>query len=413
MMSSRRVTVLGVIALTLSSWGVTSLRAQVPVDDATPLFDDGTLHDVRIRVNARDWETLIEHYDRDDYYPADFVWQDRVVRNIGIRSRGSGSRNPTKPGLKIDFNRYVSGQRLLGLNALVLDNLYQDPALVRERVAMKLFEKMNVIAPREVFTRVWINDDIYLGVYAIVESIDSRFLRRPGLDRNGFLYDYEWQDMWWFTPFDELDEYERRFQPETQEDAPWSELFGVLDTFVRTTNAPHRIQRDIGEFLDIQSFLRYLAVETFLAEWDGIVGDFGINNFYLYRPSTSKQFTFIPWDKDNTFKAKDYPVWPDRVFQNKLTEQLLNDDELRSYYFDALLDCVRLAEEGVTTTDAEARPWLLHEIETQFVQIREAALADGRKPIGNDTFEANVDVLREFARERPAFVRAFVASRRR
>ncbi len=152
-------------------------------DAATPLFDDSVLHELRLRMNATDWQRLVDNYDRDDYYPADVIWKDQTIRNIGIRSRGSGSRNPNKPGLKLDFNRYVSGQRLLGLNALVLDNLYQDQALIRERLVMKVFERMNVVAPREVFATLWVNE-LYLGVYAIVESVDSRFLRRPGLDRD-------------------------------------------------------------------------------------------------------------------------------------------------------------------------------------------------------------------------------------
>lgn len=382
-------------------------------DAASPLFDDSSLQELRLRVNANDWQALVEHYDEDTYYPADVVWRDQVIRNIGIRSRGSGSRNPNKPGLKLDFNRYVSGQRLLGLNALVLDNLYQDPALIRERVSMKLFERMDVIAPRESFAKVWMND-LYLGVYAVVESVDSRFLRRPGLDRNGYLFDYEWQGVWWFTEFgDDPEPYERMFQAETREDDSWAALYGTIETFVHTVNEPHQIVRDIGEFLDIPAFLRALAVETFLAEWDGLVGDFGINNFYLYRPSTSTQFTFVPWDKDNTFKARDYPVWPDGMNNNVLTSQLMNVDQLREYYLEALLRCAAIADESVSRADGTSAPWLLHNIDQEFEQIREAALADGRKRISNETFVGAVDELREFARSRPDFVRAFVASRQR
>lgn len=398
---------------------VAPATAQTPVvDAASPLFDDTVLHELRVRMNERDWQALVENYDRDDYYPADLVWRDQTIRNIGVRSRGSGSRNPNKLGIKLDFNRYVSGQRFLGLNALVLDNLWQDAGLIRERVSMKLYEKMNVLVPREVSAKIWVND-IYLGVYAVVESIDSRFLRRPGLDRDGFLYDYEHQDVWWFTHLgEELEPYEARFQAETREDESSSVLHGTIEQFVYTVNEPHQIMRDVGEFLDFYPFLRMLAVETFLADWDGIVGDFGINNFYLYRPSTSKQFTFIPWDKDNTFKAKDYPVWPDGMNNNMLTQQLMNVDELRDYYLASLRQIVEIVEAPVgaaVNDDGEATgtPWLLHEIEAQYQQIREAALADGRKRISNENFESEIETLKEFARFRPDFVRAFVTGRTR
>jgi spore coat protein CotH len=346
-----------VFAAVLALASVGPAAAQSPVSDAASvLFDASTLQEIRLRVNERDWNTLVENYGRDDYYPADLVWGDQIIHNIGIRSRGSGSRNPYKPGLKLDFNRYVSGQRLLGLNALVLDNLWQDDALIRERISMRLFEKMDVVAPREVFATVWVNE-LYLGVYAVVESVDSRFLRRPGLDRDGYLYDYEYQGLWWFEHLGEdLAPYEARFQPETREDDSAAALFGPIEQFVFTVNEPHQIVRDVGEFLDIEAFLRLLAVDTFLADWDGIVGDFGINNFYLYRPSASKQFTFIPWDKDNTFKSRDYPVWPDGMTNNVLTRQLMNVDALRDYYFASLRRVIDLVEAPVQRPDGSSVP---------------------------------------------------------
>ena len=36
----------------------------------------------------------------------------------------------------------------------------------------------------------------------------------------------------------------------------------------------------MSEFLDLRAFVRQLAVENFLAEEDGITGDYGPNNFY-------------------------------------------------------------------------------------------------------------------------------------
>jgi hypothetical protein len=387
-----------------------------PALDASALFDDSTLQSIRLRVNERDWQSLVEHYDQDTYYPADLEWRDAIVRNVGIRSRGSGSRNPHKPGLKVDMNRYVGGQRFLGLTEFVLDNLYQDPALIRERVSMKFFARMGLPAPREAFAALFVNDT-YLGLYAVVESVDKRFLARAGLDDRGFLYDYEWQSTWWFEYLgDELEPYEARFQPETNGQAPYETLFRPIEEFVRTVNAPHIVERDIGEFLDLKAFLRHLAVEQFLAEWDGIVGDFGINNFYLYRPADSKVFRFIPWDKDNTFKAADYPIWPDGMEENVLTRQLMSVDALRDYFLQTLLECADSAAAPVGEPGADGQAlqtWLQREIEVQYQQILEAVRADGRKPMSTGAFEEAVDRLRAFARERPDFVRRAVAARRR
>src|SRR5688500_5578563 len=82
-----------------------SLHAQTPAPPpptTDDLFDTNTVHDIRLTVNTRDWAALKEHYLENVYYVADLRWRDEVVRNIGIRSRGRGSRSGAKPGLRID-----------------------------------------------------------------------------------------------------------------------------------------------------------------------------------------------------------------------------------------------------------------------------------------------------------------------
>lgn len=374
--------------------------------EAATLFDDSQVLDVRLRMNRVDFDALTEHYLEDTYYPADFVWKDQVVRNVGIRSRGSGSRNRSKPGLKVDFNEYVSGQRFLGLNEVVLDNLTQDPSMVRERVAMKLFARMGLPAPRETFVKLWINDEIYLGVYALVESVDKRFLRNAQLDSDGYLFDYEYQDMWWFTHLGERDyPYQIRFDPETHDEEPPSMLYAGVRQLLQAINEPRDVQADIDAHLDVTSFIRYLAVESFLAEWDGIAGDFGANNFYLYKPSTSARHVLIPWDKDQAFKASDYPIWPDGMNNNVLTDRIMSVPVWRQSFLNAVLECAALAEAPA----GEGLPgWLSHEIESQRALIAAAAHEDNRKPYNDDTFDESLALLRDFARTRPDFVRRAV-----
>ena len=89
----------------------------------------------------------------------------------------NGSRNATKLGLRVDFNRYVSGQQFLGLRSVVLDNLWQDPSMVREHVAMALFAHLGQPSSRQSFARLFINDE-YQGVYSLVEPVDARYLTR-------------------------------------------------------------------------------------------------------------------------------------------------------------------------------------------------------------------------------------------
>ena len=134
---------------------------------ADELFAPGVVHDLRIFMNSRDLQQLREHFDENTWYQADLEWRGTRVRSVAVRSRGDGSRNPTKPGLLVDFDRFVGGQRFLGLQSLTLDNFWQDVSLIRESVAMALFARMGQPAPRESYPRVFIND-AFVGVYAMV-----------------------------------------------------------------------------------------------------------------------------------------------------------------------------------------------------------------------------------------------------
>src|SRR5689334_2036965 len=98
---------------------IVSLPAAAKAQDQTaPFFDDSIVHDVYFTINTKDWQTLKENYLDNTYYPVDFRWganTQQGVRNAGIRSRGTGSRSGEKPGLRLDFDRYTTGQTFLGL----------------------------------------------------------------------------------------------------------------------------------------------------------------------------------------------------------------------------------------------------------------------------------------------------------
>src|SRR5262245_38906475 len=167
----------------------TSAHAQTAAD----LFNGDILHEIRLEINPKDWQTLKANPSSNTYYPCNFKWRNIEVVDVGIRSRGGSTRNSIKPGLRIDFNQYEDNQQFLGLKSIALDNMAQDASMMKERLSMELFAKMGLPAPREVNTRLYVNDE-YVGLYTIIESTDKDFLKRKFGDNDGYLYDYvdEW-----------------------------------------------------------------------------------------------------------------------------------------------------------------------------------------------------------------------------
>ena len=84
------------------------------------LFSDSELQDIRLTMPPADWQAFKDNYTKDDYYKASMSWRGITVDEIGVRQRGTASRSGVKPYIGIDFKRYRSAQRFLGLTGLRL-----------------------------------------------------------------------------------------------------------------------------------------------------------------------------------------------------------------------------------------------------------------------------------------------------
>src|SRR4029453_9202490 len=100
--------------------------------------------------------------------------------------------------------------------------------MVKERVAMRFYQRVGYPAPRVANARLFVNGE-YAGLYGIVESIDKSFLRRVfgvndrgSIENDGYLYEYKWLDSYHFEYLGgELEQYATRFEAKTQEHDPF------------------------------------------------------------------------------------------------------------------------------------------------------------------------------------------------
>ena len=156
---------------------VVCAAGRASAQSADEFFNPDALQRIDLWLNSSDWSKLKAAFQDNTYYPADVTWNGQTVRNVGIRSRGLGSRSGTKPGLRVDFDKYSTSQTFLGLKSFVLDNLTQDHSGIKETVAMRFFARMGIPAPRETHTRLYVNGS-YAGLYALVETVDKTMMGR-------------------------------------------------------------------------------------------------------------------------------------------------------------------------------------------------------------------------------------------
>ena len=371
------------------------------------LFNPEVLQRVELWLNDADWAKLKAAFQENTYYPADLIWNGITVRNVGIRSRGLGSRSSTKPGLRVDFDRYASGQQFLGLKSLVLDNLTQDRTGIKETVAMRFFTRLGIPAPRETHTRLYVNGT-YAGLYGLVESIDKTMMGRvfgsigDDVQNDGYLFEYNYVigNPWRFSyEGSDLAPYKLRFDIKTNESHADTKIWGPIEELVRLVNTTDSslFEQTIGPKLDLTAFVRYISAQNFIAENDGFNGYDGMNNFYFYRLENSPSHVFIPWDEDNAFLQTDFGITT-RNEENVLTRKTLALPTYGAQYFS-----------GLTAAATAAADWMRQEMQRQFDMINDAMLADTLKPYSNGDYQADRGVLLAFPEARVTYVRCEVA----
>jgi spore coat protein H len=362
---------------------------------ADPIFNQGTLHEFRIVMDPADWKSLRDNFRGNQYYAANISVDGEVLQQVGIRSRGKGSRSGEKPGLLIDTNKYVSNQEFHGLKKLVLDNVTQDASFLHEPLAYQVFEAMGIASPAIAYTRLTVNDE-FGGVYWLVENVDKNFLAARFGDKEGNLFKYEYLEDYRFTekPGDPRT-YLSIFQPETHEDNP--DPSGLAEFIHAANTAPEAgFAAAMAPYIDVDKFITYIAVENAIAGQDGFLGLQGINNLYIYQFTGQKKFTLIPWDQDTTFLSATWPV-DQRIDSNVLARKLLADPAKKQFY---------LAQVKAAAALAVNSGFLMPKLEAYYGLMRNAVLADTKKPWTNEQFEQAVGGARGVIAARAADIQA-------
>ena len=391
------------IAVCVSALHLSAQSANAPTAVDT-LLDGSALNDVWIHINARDWQDLHTNYRDGTYYPVDFEWRGSNIRNSGIRVRGNTTRNDHKPSFRIDFNRYVDGQDLFGLKAIVLNNSWHDASMLHDDLSMLMFRRMGIPAPRQAHVRLYVGAAReYAGVYVISEEVSKTFLTANFGEDNGYLYEFHRQDgdSYGFQEEPDLGWYVPRFGPKTHETESVANLYMPVRSLVEAVNEAQQdhLEDRLGDYLDVNTFITELAVQNFLAQTDGLVGGVGMNNFYLYRFAAKKLSMLIPWDQDNSFSRIDMPPW-ENMSTNVLTSKIWNEPKYRNAYLTRLLDIADLVGSG----------WLEQEAAREYQQIQAAAYEDPLTPYSHDDFDQANAFVQQFARERGDVVRQYVRS---
>ncbi len=242
------------------------------------------------------------------YGKGDVIIDGESVGDVGIRFKGNGTfaegHASGKYSFKIDFNEYVDGQEFRGVKKINLHSCISDPSMMREALSLEIFRDAGIPASRTGWAHVYLTvpgtfDRDYRGLFEVVEQIDKRFLKDRYGNADGLLV--KPSTFGAFRYFEEgWERYERAYVPKTDATPEQQQHYMEFSELIHTAD-DETFSAKVEEYLDVDQFLNFLAVNALLSNLDSFLG--GSQNYYAYLEPDSNRIQMIPWDMDHSLGA--------------------------------------------------------------------------------------------------------------
>ena len=246
---------------------------------------------------------------------ATIEFEENIWENVGIRFKGNSSLKSAwtsgnlKIPFKLDFDQFeddfpeIEDQRFYGFKQLTLASNFNDNSFLREKVAADIFRDFGVPSANTAFYEVYVDygeGPVYFGLYTMVEVVDDTVIEEQFESDEGNLYKPSGTG----ATFAANSFNEASFDKETNQDEDdYSDILSLYDTLHadnRLTD-PEAWRAGLEEVFDVDTFLRWLAVNTVIQNWDtyGIMN----HNYYLYTNPEDGLITWIPWDNNHALSG--------------------------------------------------------------------------------------------------------------
>lgn len=360
---------------TISFLALSLLLAQTTMaqKDGQNMFAPEVLHEIRFESENPDFFSLLvstwaSNWGNVPYLMANVRVDGQLIDSVGVRIKGGISASNQKRPLKIDFNRFVAGKNYDGLKMLNLQNADYDHPLQRDMLGYVVFRQAGVKSSRSSYAKVFVND-VYHGVYVLVEQVDKTFLNNQFANDGGILYKNKTGSVEVDSGEDTLEYYQEMNQIANQ---PAGNAFATA----------------LEEVLDTDAFLRFFLVEHYINAADNPID---VNaNYYIYRIPGIDKLYWIPWDLNYAFyTGKDYDLYQTGI--NNIFKRMLETPVYREQY-------TRLACEMMQYLFTEER---LHPFIDQNAElIRDAVAIDPRYDYTMADFDNGVELLKTYVTEK-------------
>ena len=257
---------------------------------------------VYVSMSAVDAQTMVTDSLYSDFpFLSSVIYSSSAIQdtltNVGIHVRGNTSRDAAKKSFELSFNSYVPGRKYRGLEKMKLNGEHNDVSILRSKVSSDLLIQCGLPSARTSYIKLFINNE-YKGLYIHIEHFDEEYIqKRFPNDHTGNLFKcFYGSDLTYHGSNPSY--YQNTYILKTNEAVnDYSGLIHFIEVLYNSPTA--NFVCEIQDVFDVESYLRTLAVEILIGQWDGYA--FNKNNYFLYERPSDGKFIFMEYDLDNTF----------------------------------------------------------------------------------------------------------------
>lgn len=233
-------------------------------------------------------------------------------RDIGIRYKGNSSFSrssinaPLLANFKLKIDLHGTKGTWDGEKTFNLQSGVVDTSRMKDSVAYWIFRAAGVPAPRTTYAEVVFNvpgvyQDTSAGMFTIIEDVNGKFLERVLAPGTGLLMKPESLGGGIHKLGDTWASYPPKMRPD-REATPHEQKRVMEFSELVSQNDVELFRSKVGTYLDVDQFLRFIAVNSFISNWDSYLN--GGHNFYFYLDPKDDKFRFIPWDQDLSLQGR-------------------------------------------------------------------------------------------------------------
>lgn len=311
-------------ALTIFTLAYTYFPTSIPVAASqdtismaytTSLFQEDTILTLDIQMEEEQWADMLENAMSETWYPCNITVNGVTYKNVGIRPKGNTSLSQVasddttdRYSFKVKFDYYIKGQTCDGLDCLILNNLISDATYMKEYFSYDMFQFMGVPSSLFSFASISLNEEAW-GLYLALEAPEVSFLKRNYGADYGQLYKPESSRLEGIenkrTDSGLSESNNSNLSYLGNDASAYSYIFdnAILSPSESDKVAVIKALKNISEgnlenSLDIDTLLRYMAVNVFLVNLDSYFGSM-LHNYLLYEENGC--LSMLPWDYNLAF----------------------------------------------------------------------------------------------------------------